>query len=57
VDLGIIRRKNDVNPHLPRPGFPSLKWLAQEAERLRLDDVSAEREQRKQASGSEETST
>jgi uncharacterized protein (TIGR02996 family) len=48
VDLGIIRRKNDVIPNMPVPGFPSEQWLAQEAERLRVDEVSAEREARKQ---------
>lgn len=47
VDLGIVRRKDDIFRYGPTPGWPSEEWLAEEAERIRIDEVSAVREERK----------
>jgi hypothetical protein len=48
VDLGLIRRERDLEPPLMLLGRPSPGFFEREAERLRPDPVSAERERRKQ---------
>jgi uncharacterized protein (TIGR02996 family) len=47
VDLGVIRREDDLAPRLRLLGWPSPELLRQEEERVRPDPVSAERERRK----------
>ena len=48
VDLGIIRRENDLAPRLRWAGRPSVEILRNEEKRCKIDEVSREREQRKQ---------
>jgi uncharacterized protein (TIGR02996 family) len=48
VDLGVIRRKEDLEPERMWLGRPSVKTLQQEKERMQPDAVSAERQRRKQ---------
>ena len=47
VDLGIIRHKHDLSPPLSFLGRPSVATLRQEEERLEVDAVSREREEKK----------
>ncbi len=47
VDLGVIRRKNDLEPQHLYLGMPSLEMLREQEERMQPDEVSAERERRK----------
>jgi uncharacterized protein (TIGR02996 family) len=55
VDLGIIRRKDDLSPPVMMLGMPSLKWLQQERARLEPDAVSREREERKRQNATDES--
>jgi uncharacterized protein (TIGR02996 family) len=48
VDLGVIRREDDLAPHRMWVGMPSDETVRQEEERWQLDPVSLEREERKQ---------
>jgi uncharacterized protein (TIGR02996 family) len=48
IDLGVIRRRGDLDPRELLMGFMSSDFMAQEEERRAPDQVSAEREQRKQ---------
>ncbi len=50
VDLGVIRRHDDLSPPQMWAGRPSAGTLRQEAERQQLDAVSLEREKRKHGS-------
>jgi hypothetical protein len=47
VDLGVIRRKDDLSPQRMWLGRPSVELLRKEEERMRPDPVSAERERRR----------
>jgi uncharacterized protein (TIGR02996 family) len=47
VDLGVIRREDDLRPRLSWLGRPSQETLRQEEERVKPDPVSAERDLRK----------
>jgi uncharacterized protein (TIGR02996 family) len=47
VDLGVIRRQDDLEPQRLWMGWPSPETVRQEEERMRPDAVSAERERRK----------
>lgn len=47
VDLGIIRRENDLSPPVMVLGRPGADWQDQERKRLEVDEVSREREERK----------
>jgi uncharacterized protein (TIGR02996 family) len=47
VDLGIIRREDDLSPPMMLLGRPSPQLTKQERKRLELDEVSREREERK----------
>jgi uncharacterized protein (TIGR02996 family) len=51
VDLGIIRRKGDLEPAGEWLGRPSVETLREEAERLRPDPVSEERDRRRRERG------
>jgi uncharacterized protein (TIGR02996 family) len=55
VDLGIIRRENDLSPPVMMLGLPSLEFMNRERERLAVDDVSREREGRKRQSAGGES--
>jgi uncharacterized protein (TIGR02996 family) len=47
VDLGIIRRHDDLSPQRMWAGRPSADMLRKEEERCQVDDVSLERERKK----------
>lgn len=49
VDLGVMRRKDDLEPERHYMGMPSAATLRSEEERMRPDPVSAERERKKQS--------
>ena len=49
IDLGVIRRDNDLRPRRMFRGKPSVMVLQQEAELAKPDEVSAEREARRQS--------
>lgn len=50
VDLGVIRREQDLEPERMWLGRPSVETLRREGERMEPDAVSAERERRKHPS-------
>ncbi|AMV28880.1 hypothetical protein VT84_31090 [Gemmata sp. SH-PL17] len=47
IDLGVIRRENDLAPRQYWAGRPSAETLRKEDERCQVDTVSQEREERK----------
>jgi uncharacterized protein (TIGR02996 family) len=51
VDLGVIRRKDDLEPRRYWVGMPGPDTLREEEERLKPDPVSAERESRRREKG------
>jgi uncharacterized protein (TIGR02996 family) len=51
IDLGVIRRKRDLEPEMALLGRPRPEFLAEEAERRRLDPVSEQREKKKEKAG------
>ena len=51
VDVGVIRRKDDLEPRRMWLGMPSRETLEAEEKRMQPDAVSAERERRKQNVG------
>lgn len=53
VDLGVIRRENDLEPRRMWLGQPSAEMLRQEEGRVQPDAVSAERERRKRSQQAE----
>jgi uncharacterized protein (TIGR02996 family) len=56
VDLGIIRRDDDLSPRRYWAGKPRVETLQKEKERWRLDAVSLEREERKRQQNADESS-
>jgi uncharacterized protein (TIGR02996 family) len=50
VDLGVIRRPDDLEPERHWLGRPSVEMLREEQERIKPDAVSAERERKKRGS-------
>jgi uncharacterized protein (TIGR02996 family) len=57
VDLGIIRREDDLSPHRMWAGRPSAETLRKEEERWKLDTVSIEREAQKRLQSEGESTT
>jgi uncharacterized protein (TIGR02996 family) len=55
VDLGVIRRDDDLEPQRFWLGHPSAETLRKEAERVQPDAVSAERERKKRSAQGEGT--
>jgi uncharacterized protein (TIGR02996 family) len=47
VDLGIVRREDDLSPPVMMLGKPTAKFMRQERERLQVDEVSQARERQK----------
>jgi uncharacterized protein (TIGR02996 family) len=56
VDLGVIRRKDDLQPKRIMLGMPSPDFMQAESERMEPDPVSAKRERRKRERGQNEQS-
>jgi uncharacterized protein (TIGR02996 family) len=54
VDLGVIRREDDLEPRRYWVGRPSVEMLQREDERMKPDPVSAARERQKRAQASKE---